>query len=356
VSKLIHALAPRIIADQSLINLIQQLAREQLELINTPDPEKLRVRQREMKAISEDIRFILEYPGDTDTDRRESGERLKQLRAQRSSLERQIAEFEALAKRAKVRPADLSLIEKIVGDIAGVLQRAASGETAAAIEFRRVLLALTGGKIEMTQAGEAMRGRGYLRGSFKLQLVDSVLQRAGCSIGAKTEATDERIVVDFVRPNVEEKRSERVKRLWDEGKLMVEIAKEMRIHPSRATKALRYWFESRGQKAPDGRGRWSKLERKHSRPPRCQEIAPEVLRLYKQNVALGTIAKQTGVDHRTVDSSLKWQAKQTGFQLKDSRARGQRIRRLQGKEKAAELNAVHASNSNNDAITLAADS
>ena len=115
----------------------------------------------------------------------------------------------------------------------------------------------------MSRAGEAKAQRGWLRGSLTLQLLNAVLQRADGPIGQTKENACEKIVIDFVKPTLEKERSEQVKQLCDQGKLMVEIAKELDIHKSQVTSALKHWFESREQKAPDGRGRRSSLVKKN---------------------------------------------------------------------------------------------
>jgi hypothetical protein len=61
-----------------------------------------------------------------------------------ATLECQIADYEVRAKRANVKPPDMSTIENIVRDIAGVLHRAASGDATSAIECRKILSDLRG--------------------------------------------------------------------------------------------------------------------------------------------------------------------------------------------------------------------
>jgi hypothetical protein len=277
--------------------------------------------QRKVKVLNENAQFILENPGSTKTDRHENSQRLQQLRAQRTIMERQIADYEVRAKRANVQPPDMSTIEHIVRDMAGMLQRAASGDATTAMEYRHILSDLTGGKIVMSQAGEAKAQRGWLRGTFKLQLVEAVLKRADDSIAPTGEAAGEEIVIDFVATTLKDERSEQVKQLWDQGMLMVEIAQKLGIYKSQATAALKYWFESRGQKAPDGRSRRSDLVIKNLTPPKFQEIGPEALRLYQQDMPLGKIADQLNIDRATLDKALKWQAAQAGVPLIDGRAR-----------------------------------
>jgi hypothetical protein len=160
-----------------------------------------------------------------------------------------------------------------------------------------------------------------LRGSFKYQLAAAVLNRVSGSNTPTNEAAGEEIVIDFVAPTLAEERREQVKRLWDNGMLMVQIAKELGMYKSHATAALKYWFESRGQKAPDGRSRRSSLTIKNLTPPKVQEIGPDALRFYQQDMPLGRIADQLNLDRTTLDKALKWQAAQAGVQLMDGRAR-----------------------------------
>jgi hypothetical protein len=53
-----------------------------------------------------------------------------------------------------------------------------------------------------------------------------------------------------------------VKSLCDEGLLLVEIAEELRVCRDLITKAIRWWYESRGLSVPDGRNRRRRLDRK----------------------------------------------------------------------------------------------
>ena len=63
-------------------------------------------------------------------------------------------------------------------------------------------------------------------------------------------------------PALFEKVSEEAKLLYDGGKLMTEIAEALKIDRNTATKAIRYWFESRGLPVPDGRSRLRELQQK----------------------------------------------------------------------------------------------
>ena len=87
LSTLIQALVPRIVADKGLVALIIESSQKQIEATNAPDPAKISALQKELTGTTENIEFIMDHPGDTATDRRESGQRLERL-TQRTSLQR----------------------------------------------------------------------------------------------------------------------------------------------------------------------------------------------------------------------------------------------------------------------------
>ena len=49
--------------------------------------------------------------------------------------------------------------------------------------------------------------------------------------------------------------AEEVKRLYDDGRLIVEIAEQVKRTRDTVMAALEYWYKSHGQSMPDGRNR-----------------------------------------------------------------------------------------------------
>ena len=61
--------------------------------------------------------------------------------------------------------------------------------------------------------------------------------------------------------------SDEVKRLYDEGLLLGEIASQLKCDINTVTSAVAFWHESRGLGVPDGRARRKTLDRKVSKRP-----------------------------------------------------------------------------------------
>ena len=56
--------------------------------------------------------------------------------------------------------------------------------------------------------------------------------------------------------------ADEVMALYDEGKLLGEIAEQLQLDRNRVTSSVRYWHELRGLPVPDGRTRRKCLDRK----------------------------------------------------------------------------------------------
>jgi len=71
---------------------------------------------------------------------------------------------------------------------------------------------------------------------------------------------------EYFEPPMYQLISDEVHRLCDEGLLLGEIAKQLKCDPNTITKAVAFWYESRGLEVPDGRTRRKSLERKVTKP------------------------------------------------------------------------------------------
>ena len=141
--------------------------------------------------------------------------------------------------------------------------------------------------------------------------------------GARPSVDDDGIEVsiEYFDPPAIVAESEQAKELYDQGMMNAEIAEQLRCSRSRLTKVLKFWFESRSLVMPDGRSRRSALQKKHLKPPMYQQIAGDVMVLYKQGMLLGDIAEQLGCDRNTVTSAIRWWHEQRGLSVPDGRTR-----------------------------------
>jgi hypothetical protein len=315
---LCEELAQHVRVDEGIVAIILEAAGERVKARQALDPQRLADLQAESKAVTEDIEFILEHPGASVTDRHESGKRLDVLRERRAALQYQLAQHAATAREAAGALPDEKVLRGIIDDLAGVLHRAASGSRGAdtddAVLCRNVLHDLTGGKIVMSQQGETRRRRGYLRGTFQLQLVDAVLNRAAVGNtneltsngAAATQTGAQWIDIDFRPESTAQQRADEVKKLFDKGLMMAEIALQLGLRRNQVTLALQEWYASRNLEKPDGRTRRSTLAKKHLIAPRYQQLAHEAMQLYNGGMKLQDIAAQLKCDCATLAMALDW--------------------------------------------------
>jgi len=109
---------------------------------------------------------VLDNPGETETDRAENRERLRKLRADRAAVEHQVAEIQAAGNRCVEVPTE-EIVRELLAKLGDILIRAAGGQDEqAAAAARSVVRDLTGGRIIMSQQGEAKPHHGWLRAPF----------------------------------------------------------------------------------------------------------------------------------------------------------------------------------------------
>jgi hypothetical protein len=211
-------------------------------------------------------------------------------------------------------------VDEQLRHLGGVL---CNGSPAAAHALR----ALVGGQIVVTEIRQPGRERHYLRGRFTVTSMAIAEGLVGPSKvpGEHTipapEGLAEEIVIDFRELPEIEVLSEKAKTLYDQDMMNAEIAEQMGCSRSRVTAMLRFWFDSRGLEMPDGRTRRATLRRKHLTPPLYQEIADQVMDLYRQEVLLQDIADTLKVDRNTITSAIRWWHETRRLPIPDGRTR-----------------------------------
>jgi hypothetical protein len=217
----------------------------------------------------------------------------------------------------------------MLDELADVLVEAVgSGDERKVAAARRIVQALTGGRIVISQEGEPTAKRGWLRGSFTLRLLRCALDEAG---GTGPEG-DRGIPthVDFRKPTGAEELADEAKALWDRTgpELLVrQISSELsksrgtKIGRNLVAKALAHWFTSRGLPVPDGRSRRATLAKKSLVDLPYQAIADRAMELFDQGVLLGEIADTLDVDRNTITAAVRWWHEQRGLAVPDGRSR-----------------------------------
>jgi site-specific DNA recombinase len=327
-----RTLADLVRQDSQLVAAVIEACRRHAEDLQRPDPDRLQGLRSRTEALRRQIDFILSNSGETETDRQESAVRLRELRRQRADFEAEITTLQAALTQPAIVPSEAEVREDLA-QLAAILTSAGIQETGAeGARVRQIIDLLTGGRIELVQCGETKAKRGWLQGRFRIRLLDGLVERLSGT--APREAQQEPLItIDYREPTPSEACADRVKELYDQGKLIKAIAAELDITRNRAAKALDSWYEQRGLAKPDGRTRRSTLDQKHLGPPLYMQLAEEAMRLYSAGHLLEEIATRLNCCRPTITRAIKHWHESHDLSAPDGRARREELdRRRPGSE------------------------
>ncbi len=314
-------LAALIREDEDLIQKCITAAQETVEEFERPDPSRLADLNRQLVRLNGNIQFILDAPGETDEDQDENHKRLTALRRERATVQREIAEQEELAQRPLDIPNPDEIREQL-DQFAEILQRAAESddpeELAAA---RQIIRLITGGRIIASQCGERKQKRGWVRLRFSVNLLRLISIPNDVSSNGELE-----VEIDVLPPDTTEHESERVKKLYDAGLEIREIANQTGWHRNRVTKLLKYWFESRGLEMPNNRARRHQLPKKQEDLPVYQQIADEVHSLWFDGLSDSEMGRRFGCSDTTVQKAFVWWHTSRNLPVPNKESRRQALR------------------------------
>ena len=314
-------LAELVTADSDLVCKIIAAFRSHVESLQRPDLTRLPDWEHQEERLTKHINLILRNPGESPEDEAESEATLKKLRGERAAIYSKIADLKQLAAQPASIPSPEDC-EAAVASIRESLEAAASGrDPADAQTLRQIIIDLTGGRIICSQQGLAKAKQGWIRGTFRIHLLQAFAKGAILDDSEGSEPNTEETFVDFHEPLAIEERADEVKAMVDRGLMMAEIALKLGVHRNQVTFALQHWYTTRGLTAPDGRTRRSTLEKKHLSAPLYQAIADRVMELCKQGKLLYSVATELGVDRNTITQAIDWWHRSRGLPAPDGRTR-----------------------------------
>jgi site-specific DNA recombinase len=314
-------LAEQIRQDHGLVRDIVAACQKTVLQHNTQgDSRRLEDRKARLEKMDRQIRFILDNPGDTEMDQKESASRLRECRAERATAARDVAELQALARQPRRLPTEAEVIQ-LVADLEKVLLEAARAEVPEnAGTLRQILELVTGGRIEIEQMGKRRAQRGWLRARFQLQLYPVLSQRL--DVNLPDNAPEKEIVLDIRESTVAEEHIDQIKELYESDMLVTAIAEKLRIDRHQVADAVQILHKRNGLPPPqDGRSRRATLPQKRLKPPMFHTIADEVKRLYDQDLLIDEIAARVGTTRGTVRAALEHWFKSRGLPMRDGRHR-----------------------------------
>jgi DNA invertase Pin-like site-specific DNA recombinase len=314
-------LAELVRADPALAADVAAAFKKEADRGQQTDPEWPAAVRRRLEKLSQQIRFVMANPGETQADRDESAAELRRLRGERAEAEAEAAALDAASDRPKAVPSQAD-VERVMNDMGDVLAAAAAGDAdESAAAARQVVELLTGGRIELEQQGERAAHRGWLRGRFSARLLGAVAEKVG-GLGRLPEAGGDEVLIDYREPGEAERWADRVKALYDRGLLLKAIAAELGIGRALARKALDAWCAREGlPPLPDGRSRRAGLTVKHLRPPLYRAQSDAVKRLMDEGLLLHEIAARLEVDVNTVTAAKDYWYESRGLTPPDGRSR-----------------------------------
>jgi site-specific DNA recombinase len=315
-----QTLAKLVRGDDSLVGPIIAACRDEVGRVGQPDPAKADQLRKKIQQANSQIKFLQENAGETDDDRRESAESLRQHRRARATDAAELAGIEAARNRPVVVPNEAE-VRTLIDRMATILEETAvdPSEEKQGVA-REVISLLTGGRIDLEQQGERIKHLGWLRGRIRIRLLSYLASRA---VGADVSIEDEEleVVIDYRKPTRPEALAEQVKALYDCGLLIKEIAKQLGETRTIVARALEHWHLSRDLPVPDGRSRRASLDRKHLEPPTYQKLAEPAKELYDQGLLNGEVADRLGCDRNTVTKAIAHWFRSRGLAVPDGRTR-----------------------------------
>jgi DNA invertase Pin-like site-specific DNA recombinase len=320
-------------SDPQLVQDAVEACRRHAQAMQQPDPQELRDLTRQEGNLTKDIKFILDCPGDSDQDRAENQSRLIDLRRHRNEVQEKIRVVEkAMTTPVKI-PTDQE-VHAALEDLAQVLL-AAGEDPKADAAARRVVRAVTGGKVVISQHADGSR-RGLLRATIRVHLLAPVLE--GLRVVAPEGDQAPEVRIDFKDQTFSQRLADEAKALWDQTEPMLEvteIAKLLSVRHGRkidrhlVTTALKHWFEARGLSLPDGRSRRGQIKSKSTTAP-FKRIADQVMALFSEDLFYPEIASELKVDVKLVHRAIAYWHEVRGLPVPDGNLRRKSVHKKRG--------------------------
>ncbi len=323
-------IAELIRADEDLVTRIVAACRIEAEKLQQPDPARLAELQAEENRLARKIRLAVETMEDTDEDEHAARQLIQELQKKRSDVTAARKLLEAAVSREITVPSPQN-VRNLLDDLCETLVRAArEGDSTDAGRVRKILVAVTGGRIDLYQQGERHRGQGWLQGRFQLRVVPYV---ADSCLGIPADATDEGtvVVIDYKKPPAFEDDADLAWQLYNEGWQCKRIAERLGCSRSNVTKLLKYAAAARGVVLEDGRRRRFTLAESQMEPAKYRKIADQVKQLCDQGLLLSEIAEQLSCDRNTITQAIAYWHTSRGLPVPDGRTRRKSLKRKQRK-------------------------
>jgi site-specific DNA recombinase len=302
-------LADLIREDDELVSKIISECQGRAAEIQQPDTGEIERLDRFVADCTRDIEFNRRHPGQTDQERQESSEVIREFGIKRKEAQSRLAVINA-ALTEPVRVPDALEVRELLSQFDEILRRAAAGQLASE-EFssaHNILLLLTGGRVEMHQFGERREMKGWLQGRFTVNILDTLVERLTNGSPAnhgRQDGVD--VVIDFKRTHKSDEDADQAIRLWLEGRSSKEIAEGLGCVDSYVSRLLRIGATRMGTTLDALRSQRKEPAIDPRRAPRYQTIADEAKTLWWDELySIAEVARQLHCSTVTINAALRY--------------------------------------------------
>lgn len=315
-------LAELVAFDPELPDAVVDWCSQEVAARQSRDPDQIRRLQSSIAQRDRSIEITRCTIGDSADDQEVAKKTICRLQAERATLSRELQELRTCPQSAPKVPTQEEVKQLIVDLGAHLLAASSSSDDDEIRAARRLIRALTGGIIEIRQAGERIKCKGWIEARFQLSLAPYLVELAvGHRQTVIASAID--ITVEIRRPSiVDDPRVDEVHRLAKEGWLATRIARHLGVSKSTLTKLLKEAAKKYGEEQLDGRTRRGQLAVKHMDPTRLELLAPRIMELYLTTpLSMQEIARECGVCKDSVTKVVQEWHRVRGLKAPDGRTR-----------------------------------
>ncbi|MEX2310439.1 MAG: recombinase family protein [Pirellulales bacterium] len=318
-------LARRILADEELVEQVIGACRHAAEEYHRPNPSSEIRLKLNLEKVKRAIDFTMRSPGESEEDQAHSMRVLRELRTEKAKLEAELRALHA-AREAKPKIPNAQEIRKLLEELAKLLTDASrSSDPADRAAVRILIEELIDGPILMSQQGERTRQHGWLRGTFRLRLLNTLARRVSNGL-VKCDGGVVEVIIDFKRPLKTDVKADIAWAMHLNKKRNAEIAAVLGCCKPYVTKLLKIGAARHGVQWVDGRSNRLNFPAENRKPALFKRIVDEVMGLFENDVLLGEIAKRLDVHVATISKIIRWWHEERGLPVPNGRTRAGRLR------------------------------
>jgi len=182
-------------SDETLIGEVVSACQAEVQESQLPDPGQVARLKSELQGLSASIAAALRNPGVTEADQAETDSLVRDFRSQRAKVAAKLGFLGSALTRA-IRVPTVDEVREMLTNLEQILLDGATRDPERVNLVRSTVELLTGGEIELFQAGEARSHGGWLQGRFKLHLLNCLVKKV-TGVSALLEHPAVEVIIDY---------------------------------------------------------------------------------------------------------------------------------------------------------------